>query len=389
MLPNDSTPVRLQDIMDEHPHVVLPDASFALQVVRQRLARGLRPMFKNLKVRNYRVFKDLRIDGLRRINLIAGRNNAGKTALLEALTLLASGHSGATVNPLVMRDLPQPNMSPNAIPGVFWKPMFAMLDDSQPIEFQADHTKLGCLRLHLEVRAADAKITADVTGGGVPIDGSAPVLKGTLLRGDEERESALYITDKGVRVEHDKPVTIPVGFMPSGGAGDATQDAAVLGDLKKQKRDRLVVEALQTIAPDLTRLEIITATGAPIIWGDIGLAEMISLPSLGEGMVRFARLALLMLAGGEVILLDEVENGIHHSILPQLWKFIERTARRFDLQVFATTHSFECVQAAYRTLDADQFRLHRLEVDEDGSNRCVTYEPDAIDAAIRHHLEVR
>ena len=67
---------------------------------------------------------------------------------------------------------------------------------------------------------------------------------------------------------------------------------------------------------------------------------------------------------------------------------IEKAAREFDVQVFATTHSFECVEAAHGALGADGFRLHRLEV-VDGTNHCVTYSEDAINGAVRHHMEVR
>ena len=48
-------------------------------------------MLESLRVKNYRVFKDLKIDGLHRINLIAGKNNSGKTSLLEAMFLLSGG----------------------------------------------------------------------------------------------------------------------------------------------------------------------------------------------------------------------------------------------------------------------------------------------------------
>ena len=45
-------------------------------------------MFERINVRNYRGFGDVTVGGLGRINLVAGRNNAGKTALLEAVWLL-------------------------------------------------------------------------------------------------------------------------------------------------------------------------------------------------------------------------------------------------------------------------------------------------------------
>ena len=89
-----------------------------------------------------------------------------------------------------------------------------------------------------------------------------------------------------------------------------------------------------------------------------------------------------------LLLVDEIENGLHHAVLPGVWRVVRKVAELFNVQVFATTHSFECVQAAHEALGADGFSLHRLEA-VDQTVRCVTYGDDAIDGAIRHNLEVR
>ena len=126
-----------------------------------------------------------------------------------------------------------------------------------------------------------------------------------------------------------------------------------------------------------------------MIWGDIGLSELVPLSAMGEGMTQIARLVLAIASVPDgVVLVDEVENGIHHSVLPDVWRAIDEAAKQFHTQIFATTHSFECIEAAHQALGSDGFLLHRLEV-SDAENRCVTYEPNAIDAALRHNLEVR
>ena len=126
-----------------------------------------------------------------------------------------------------------------------------------------------------------------------------------------------------------------------------------------------------------------------MIWVDIGLRELVPLPTMGAGMTHVTRmvLAAAMVPDG-VVLVDEIENGLHHSVLPDVWRVVGKAAEQFNVQFFGTTHSFECVQAAHKALGSDDFRLHRLDIVE-GENRCVTYGPEAIDAAIRHNLEVR
>ena len=125
-----------------------------------------------------------------------------------------------------------------------------------------------------------------------------------------------------------------------------------------------------------------------MIWGDVGLDELVPLPAMGEGMSRLARIVLgIARSTGGVALVDEIENGFHHAVLPDVWRAIGKAADKFDTQVFATTHSFECVQAADAALD-DQLAFHRLEAIDSGS-RCVTYDRENISAAIKHGLEVR
>ena len=83
-------------------------------------------------------------------------------------------------------------------------------------------------------------------------------------------------------------------------------------------------------------------------------------------MIHLARLVLAVSdASNGIVLLDEIENGFHYSVLPNVWRLIESAANQFNTQVFATTHSIECVRAAHNTLDSASFRLHRLDVLED------------------------
>ena len=159
--------------------------------------------------------------------------------------------------------------------------------------------------------------------------------------------------------------------------------------LRRQKQGDLLVKALQVVDPRLQSIEDNSSSGIPMIWGDIGLSELVPLSVMGEGMAQIARLVLAIASTPNgVVLVDEVENGFHHSVLPDIWRAVDTAAKQFRTQVFATTHSFECVTAAHASLSTDRFRLHRLETDGEMS-RCVTYEPDSIDAAVRHGLEVR
>ena len=347
-------------------------------------------MLTNLTIRNYRAINELRIGELGRINLISGRNNSGKTTLLEALLILSSGHPEITLHNSIIRGMRSERLPPAAISSIYWKQMFSSLDFGTPIDIDADHCPLGFLAIRVELKHADF-VTRSVDSSNETLMAEElqdPTILATIQRGESRWERRIRITDKQIHLERrNQPVLFPAFIVPSGSV-DLKADAECLDALKKQKHGHRVVEALRIVEPSLTSLEVISETGSPMIWADLGLSELVPLPTAGEGMVRIARLAMcIVLARGGVLLVDEIENGIHHSIVADVWRFILDTAQDLDVQVFATTHSYECLQAA-QSLNSDELVLHRIEATENGY-RCVTLQPKHLETAVRHSLEVR
>ena len=357
-------------------------------------------MLKSVTIRNFRVFDELSIDSLSRVNLIAGRNNAGKTSLLEALFLLSGGGNPEMgVNSNVIRGpvLSVPVLSVPVLPKMFretyWKPLFAGLDTDKVVQIVGVHAVRGPLDLHISVeRPTDAEF---------PIDGprelSTQDLQGEpslllLFKGstEPEVEGRVRVVGQGIQTKQ-SAASVPFdAVILSTRIGNDQEDATRLGWLRKQKQSARVLSALQTIEPRLQSIEDISASGIPMIWGDIGLPELVPLAVMGEGMTRLARLVLaIATVPGGLVLVDEIETGLHHTVLPDVWRAVDQAARQFDAQIVATTHSYECIRAAHKALgDGDGFLLHRLEASDKG-NRCVTYSPESIDAAMRHELEVR
>ena len=198
---------------------------------------------------------------------------------------------------------------------------------------------------------------------------------------------------KGLRTEPiPPPPPFPAFFLPARMRISLTEDTERFGKLEIIGRQDVLLKALQVIEPRLRRLAVVVAGGVPMMHGDIGLGRLVPLPVMGEGMARLASLVLAVgNASNGVVLVDEIENGLHYSILPKVWRAIGEVAREFNTQVFATTHSLECIVAAHRAFAESgtyDFRLHRLErVDE--TIRAITYDQETLGAAIEVGLEVR
>ena len=356
-------------------------------------------MLRSLRIRNFRNLVDLKIGQLGRVNLFTGRNNSGKTTLLEAVYLmLGFGHPIAAPQINAFRGLDDDlGMSPIVVQDIAWRPMFYNLDTSGEIILSAEHSSLGSLELTVSL-GQPTTIELKTAQSSLP-PGASVSLKDLLFlfRRDGEPLVSNYLhvaPDKMQFNRLDASPPFSTVFL-STRSGGVQGDAEWFGKLQVRKQADTVVDALKIVEPRLQNLEANPASGTPMLWGDIGLSELVPLPVMGEGMTRAARLMLAICATpGGVVLIDEIETGLHHSILPKVWQSVDAAAKNFDTQVIATTHSYECLEAACQALGAEDFRLHRLEAGkgktfEERKIRCVTYEPDEIHAAIHHNFEVR
>lgn len=347
-------------------------------------------MLKRLRIRNFRGFDGLRIDELSGVNLFAGKNNSGKTSLLEAIFMLACcGNAQMAKNTNILRNIEQRSVQQE---DPIWKQLFHGLKIGSPIEIAGVHTSQGKMNLEIvSKRQSTTEIPYDRTNG---FSASKPYDEHSLtfrFNRANRKQVTSHIRWQGGGFEVEQPSTrVPfAAIILLSRMRSNVEDAVRLGQLRRQKKGDLVLKALQVIEPRLQSIEENSSTGVPKIWGDIGWSELIPLSVMGDGMGQIARFVLAIAsAPGGLVLVDEFENGIHHSILPKVWRVVDEAAKEFRTQIFATTHSLECVIAAHDSLSENRFRLHRLEI-SDSTSRCITYETDAIDSAIRHNLEVR
>jgi ABC-type glutathione transport system ATPase component len=164
------------------------------------------------------------------------------------------------------------------------------------------------------------------------------------------------------------------------------------GELEASKRQEEILPSLQILEPRLHKLSLVPLAGETVIHGDIGLPRLVPVPFMGEGMRRLLTVLLAIAnARGGVVLIDEIENGLHYSVQKQVWQAIAHAARQSDVQVFATTHSYECINAAHEAFASSEpydFTLHRLDRVND-TIEAVRYDRDTMEYALEMSHEVR
>ena len=367
-------------------------------------------MYKSFEVTNFRCFDHLKVDDLERVNLIAGLNNVGKTALLEALFLHCGGYRPErTLSITGFRGIQGVRLELGQTVETPWDSIFTAFDTSKEMKLVAEETsgkravrlwlvcrpeelaQLGLSASHVPQAPRESSVTSK---GGSPSPEMAKVL-GLEYEEPGERKGRYYlILDAGGKRTQPIP---PAPHFPAFFHGARMQvafktEAERFGKLQFSGEEDVLLEVLRLVEPRLRVLKMIVVVGEPMLHGDIGLGRPVPLPIMGEGVARLATLVLhIANARNGVVLVDEIENGLHHSVLTKVWQAVGKVARHFGTQVFATTHSLECIAAAHQAFSESErydFRLHRLERVR-GTIRAVTYRPEVLGAAIDTGLEVR
>lgn len=354
-------------------------------------------MYKSFSVKNFRGFDDLRVEPLGRVNLIAGRNNVGKTALLEALFIHSGMNPELPIRMNMWRDVP-----PSRYPTEVWGPLFRNLDIEVPITILSVDSRDRTRKLVIELAKAKETVIPlrPSTSGSLPdkeagwfegrVEGGELVFTYEDELGKTVRGRALLERDRIHIEQPEEGYLLPTIFLPA--RRKVPEDAQRFGRLDVAGRQQEVVEALKVIEPRLKRLTVVATPDGPKVYGDIGLLRAIPVSLIGEGMARMLSVVLALADAREgIVLIDEVDNGIHHRVMVNAWRVIAEFTRKYDVQLFASTHSEECIRSAYlafEELGPDEFRLHRL-IRRDAKVTAMTYDHEMLAAALDTGLEVR
>jgi len=354
-------------------------------------------MIKKFKINNFKTFEAIEIKPLERINLISGKNNVGKTSLLEAIFLHEGAHNAGLA--LVIEKFRGIVTFDN---NEFLSELFTKFKTQQEILLEAEYIDGNHLLLRIRQEAINKSTAVDIEN--VELQGTASITPRIIFQGEANGKivcnSQFFIgTDpKGLL----RPISStvkqalrPTAIFVSTGISKEEKNRINAERFSSQvikKRKERIIDALKIIDPRLVNLELSKRGNDNFVCGDIGYDKMLPLSLMGEGMDRYLSLVLSILtAENGVVLIDEIENGLYHSLCPKIWANLAKLARDHNVQVIATTHSYECIKSAHESFKQDQqydFILHRL--DRVGERiEDVSYDKETLEAALKSDMEIR
>jgi hypothetical protein len=358
-------------------------------------------MYKRVVIDKFRGFDHFELNDLSRVNLIVGRNNAGKTSALEALEMIALGGRPVSLlrSPGRRGEVPSEESESRLRPeydirhlfyqhtfqeGTYFKICAYTAESDFDVSCKVRRPLVEQVSLIPEPDDIGAPLEV-VINGSENLEGTTiPVSPSGAMSGEMRRIASQAVTS----------TQVPVAFLGTEGSDPALLQR-MWDKLVLTSEEEKVVSAMQIIEPTIERIAFTTRDGRWPAHAWVKLKDnehRVPLGSLGDGIRRLLSLAIYIArSSGGILLVDEIDTGLHYSTLEKMWQFIVESSLRLDIQVFATSHSGDCLRAlAWLETDlpklGSEISVHRIDKETGSSER---YTSSEIGLAFRHHIEVR
>ena len=327
-------------------------------------------MLNSFVIKNFRLFDHLRIDRLGRLNLVVGRNNSGKSALLEAVELYVSDASTQVLINLITNRQETWNgqaQADNELTGI--NPVRHLFHNHQLPDLNKEGIVLGPIspesdRLSISIGAYrverdDAGIARRILVEPNELPQDLSELEFALVARENGKARRILRLDRTIDAEADiyRRNSPLLGTNPRYSAEvvptrNLTDDklATLWDQINLTGLDDEVISGLQLLEPTITGIAFVEGIDRrhrgrriPIIKMS-NVSEPLPLKSMGDGMTRlFHIIVALVNARDGILIVDEFENGLHWTVQPKVWKTVFRLAEKLNVQVFASTHSRDCI----------------------------------------------
>jgi AAA15 family ATPase/GTPase len=383
-------------------------------------------MLESLKIEGFRGFQSFEMANLGRINLLVGKNNSGKTSILEAIQFLYAqnnidifletisyrgefawlenklagrtkvfeichlfpGHEIIPSKEIIIigsRESHQESVTISVKSIPIQLSLFSDKNDDLNNDNIFDDEEWNKLLLSIRWSQSQKPIELELLANG------------TLARDSIRRMASLSRISHKIGIDNKIELRFLTPFSLTSSDMAALFDNIVLSPLED-----LIIESLKIIEPKIERIASI-GSGKYSTANNLGVRggflikiknhdQPIPIGSLGDGFWRMLGLVLAMvnLENG-ILLVDEIDSGLHFTVMTDMWKVVWETAKKLNIQVFATTHSRDCWQSLAELITEEKITDNEITIQriDKEKSQSVIFDPEEIVIAATSNLEVR
>ncbi|MGN1405515.1 MAG: ATP/GTP-binding protein [Erysipelotrichaceae bacterium] len=350
-------------------------------------------MITSISVKNFRGLKNLVLPDMKQIVLVSGKNNTGKSSILESIFLLADHISGdcfAKVNSFR-------NISYLGDCDSLWAPVFYNLEVENSIEIVANiDGEITELSIEKDDSFTSMR-TKEFLNKPYTSAKTSYSIKMQFKKGAYTEKANFVLNDGGIVRELsttlDNNAIMPMPFIQYINAILGRENVMeYFGRIELSGKKQKIISALQIIDPQITDISAIVQKGNAQLYVKKN-GRLLATKLAGEGVNQLLTILLSIISNPDsIILIDEIETGFHYSMYKKLWETIAISAKENNCQIIATTHSYECIVEAVEGLSdsdiLDDFVYYRISLSEE-ENKAYRYSGTMLKHAVDSNLEVR
>lgn len=339
-------------------------------------------MFDKVKIDKFRGISHAEISGFKQINLFFGKNNCGKSSLLEAIFLVC-GQS----NPLLplningFRDYRK--IQKKDILLDFYK-----LNTETSIQISLYNEETRNLTISFfEQFSPDVKLDEnDKSVSSTPNDQYGHILHYTYAGQDMVSKITFESSGPNIVQNIDPRYKEHLKCRYLGPKFDFYTSIQGLDNIIKNKAENVILDALKVIEADIKDFRY--SDGDILV--DIGLEQRIPINVLGDGVRKIVSLLTSVYeCRNGVLLIDEISNGFHYSVMGNLWKVLVKACQDNNVQLFATTHDLDSIKGVAEYLDNDSVSAFHLEKQDGDELKAYFFSKTDLEYMLRQRIEMR
>lgn len=360
-------------------------------------------MITFLDIKNFRCFENFSIDNLTPITIIGGKNNSGKTALLEAfIAPLSVTFPSVFWDLLTFRNIGGSILTPTQL----WNPLFYNMTETEdfsiqifqnndkPIKFTASKVYNGIVERNTK-RLFSQDSSKKFSSLKVRIDNGIYTGEGTYSLQNQISANANELEFK--TNSNNNKIPLPYGSVTLCRSIITTNRTSIAESVSQmsldKKKKNLLITTMQKFDPHIVDVNMILDSGAPYIFVTLDNGIHLPISYMGDGINKSLEIIvdILNLPNG-ILLIDEVENGFHYSLYESLMRIFCETALSVKCQIILTSHSRDFIRATLNAMEQlerlKDLSYHRLGFFKN-NRRSFLFSGESLYSAFESDMEMR